>query len=121
MDAEDDHARILRVFGRLEPNQLPSSSSLDLKHLQANNPLTLVKKEGMNRLPYWLYFDYGSKEGFEGVTEGKQRFWRRCWEKEAIQIPLQSFNGKSGHNYHFGAAGQEYPSTSFRCLSKKCS
>jgi len=90
----------LEVFGRLEPNQLPSSSSLDLKHLQANNPLTLVKKRGMNRLPYWLYFDYGSKEGFEGVTEGNRDFEKVLGEG-SHQIPLQSFNGKSGHNYQF--------------------
>jgi len=90
----------LEVFGRLEPNQLPSSSSLDLKHLQANNPLTLVKKGGMNRLPYWLYFDYGSKEGFDWITEGNRDFEKVLGEG-SHQIPLQSFNGKSGHNYQF--------------------
>ena len=90
----------LEVFGRLEPDQLPSSSSLDLKHLQANNPLTLVKKGGMNRLPYWLYFDYGSKEGFDWITEGNRDF-EKVLREGSHQIPLQSFNGKSGHNYQF--------------------
>jgi S-formylglutathione hydrolase FrmB len=90
----------LEVFGRLEPNQLPSSSSLDPKHLQANNPLTLVKKGGINRLPYWLYFDYGSKEGFDGITEGNRDFEKVLGER-SHQIPLQLFNGKSGHNYQF--------------------
>jgi len=90
----------LEVFGRLEPNQLPSSSSLDLKHLQANNPLTLLKGRGINQPPPWLYFDYGSKEGFEGVTEGNRDFEKVLGEG-SHQIPLQSFNGKSGHNYQF--------------------
>jgi enterochelin esterase-like enzyme len=90
----------LEVFGRLEPNQLPSSSSLDLKHLQANNPLTLLKRRGINQLPYWLYFDYGSKEGFDGITEGNRDF-EKVLREGSHQIPLQSFNGKSGHNYQF--------------------
>ena len=90
----------LEVFGRLEPNRLPSSSSLDLKHLQANNPLTLLKGRGINQPPPWLYFDYGSKEGFEGVTEGNRDFEKVLGEG-SHQIPLQSFNGKSGHNYQF--------------------
>jgi enterochelin esterase-like enzyme len=90
----------LEVFGRLEPNQLPSNSSLDLKHLQANNPLTLVKGRGINQLPYWLYFDYGSKEGFDGITEGNRDF-EKVLREGSHQIPLQPFNGKSGHNYQF--------------------
>jgi S-formylglutathione hydrolase FrmB len=90
----------LEVFGRLEPNRLPSSSSLDLKHLQANNPLTLLKRRGINQLPTWLYFDYGSKEGFDWITEGNKDFEKVLGEG-SHQIPLQSFNGKSGHNYQF--------------------
>ena len=90
----------LEVFGRLEPNQLPSSSSLDLKHLQANNPLTLLKRRGINQLPTWLYFDYGSKEGFDWITEGNRDF-EKVLREGSHQIPLQSFNGKSGHNYQF--------------------
>ena len=90
----------LEVFGRLEPGRLPSSSSLDPKHIHANNPLTLVEKRGISRLPYWLYFDYGSNEGFDGITEGNKIFERQLREG-SHQIPVQSFNGKSGHNFKF--------------------
>jgi S-formylglutathione hydrolase FrmB len=90
----------LEVFGRLEPNKLPSSSSLDRKHIQANNPLTLIKKAGINQLPSWIYFDYGSKEGFDGITEGNKNF-ERVFKEGTHQIPSQAFNGKSGHNYQF--------------------
>jgi S-formylglutathione hydrolase FrmB len=90
----------LEVFGRLEPHQLPSSSSLDPKHIQDNNPLNLTKKKGMSKLPYWLYFDYGSKEGFDGITEGNKEFEKLLREVDH-QIPVQPFNGKSGHNYQF--------------------
>jgi S-formylglutathione hydrolase FrmB len=90
----------LEVFGHLEPRKLPSSSSLDSKHVQANNPLTLMKNKGINRLPPWLYFDYGRKEGFDGITEGNKRF-EKLLREESHQIPVQPFNGKSGHNYQF--------------------
>ena len=90
----------LEVFGRLEPDRLPSSSSLDPKHIHANNPLTLIEKRGISRLPHWLYFDYGSNEGFAGITEGNKIFQRQLKEG-SHQIPAQSFNGKSGHNYQF--------------------
>ena len=90
----------LEVFGRLEPSRLPSSSSFDLKHIQANNPLALTKKRGINQLPHWLYFDYGAKEGFDGITEGNKNF-EKLLKEESHQIPAQLFNGKSGHNYQF--------------------
>jgi S-formylglutathione hydrolase FrmB len=90
----------LEVFGRLELNKLPSGSSLDLKHIQANNPIALIKKKGINKLPYWLYFDYGLKEGFDKITEGNKTFENLLKEK-SHQIPVQPFNGKSGHNYQF--------------------
>jgi len=90
----------LEVFGRLEPNKLPSGSSLNLKYIEANNPLDLIKKKGMSRLPAWLYFDYGSKEGFEGITEGNKEF-EKILREINHQIPVQPFNGKSGHNYQF--------------------
>ncbi len=90
----------LEVFGRLEPNKLPSGSSLDLKYIQANNPVTLIKKKGMNKLPCWLYFDYGSKEGFDGITEGN-KYFEKLLNEESHQIPVQPFNGKSAHNYQF--------------------
>jgi S-formylglutathione hydrolase FrmB len=90
----------LEVFGRLEPNKLPSGSSLDSKYIQANNPLDLIKKKGMGRLPDWLYFDYGSNEGFDGITEGNKEFEKLLREANR-QIPVQPFNGRSGHNYQF--------------------
>ena len=90
----------LEVFGRLEPSRLPSSSSFDLKHIQANNPLALIKKRGVNQLPDWLYFDYGSKEGFGGITGGNKNF-EKFLRGGSHQIPMQPFNGKSGHNYQF--------------------
>jgi enterochelin esterase-like enzyme len=90
----------LEVFGRLEPNKLPSDSSFDMKHIQANNPLALTKKRGIKQLPHWLYFDYGAKEGFDGITEGNKNFEKVLREK-SHQIPVQPFNGKSEHNYQF--------------------
>jgi len=90
----------LEVFGHLEPHRLPSASSLDLKHIQANNPFTLVKSKGINQLPDWLYFDYGSTEGFDGITEGNKS-WEKLLRGGDRQIPMQPFNGKSGHNYQF--------------------
>jgi len=90
----------LEVFGRLEPSRLPSSSSFDLKHIQANNPLALIKKRGVNQLPDWLYFDYGSKEGFDGIPGGNINF-EKFLRGGSHQIPVQPFNGKSGHNYQF--------------------
>jgi enterochelin esterase-like enzyme len=90
----------LEVFGRLEPHRLPSGSALDMKHIQANNPLTLIKKKGLNQLPDWLYFDYGSKEGFDGIIEGNKTFEKLLKEGNR-QIPVQPFNGKSGHNFQF--------------------
>ncbi len=90
----------LEVFGHLEPHQFPSGSSLDLKHIQANNPLTLIKNKGINQRPDWLYFDYGSKEGFDGITKGNKNF-EKLLKEGSRQIPVQPFNGKSGHNYQF--------------------
>jgi S-formylglutathione hydrolase FrmB len=90
----------LEVFGHLESNKLPSSSSFDMKHIQINNPLALIKKKGMSQVPHWVYFDYGSKEGFNGITEGNKNF-ERLLREGSHQIPVQPFNGKSGHNYQF--------------------
>jgi enterochelin esterase-like enzyme len=90
----------LEVFGHLEPNRLPPSSSFDIRHIQENNPLTLIKRRGINQLPHWLYFDYGSKEGFDGITEGNKNF-EKLLKEGNHQIPVQPFNGKSGHNYQF--------------------
>jgi enterochelin esterase-like enzyme len=90
----------LEVFGRLEPQRLPSGSSLDLKHIQENNPLTLIKRMGISRLPHWLYFDYGHKEGFGGITKGNQNL-ENALKERSHQIPVQPFNGKSKHNNQF--------------------
>jgi Putative esterase len=90
----------LEVFGRLEPQKLPPGSSLDLKHIRENNPLTLIKRIGISQLPHWLYFDYGQKEGFEGITKGNQNF-EKALKEGSHQIPVQLFNGKSKHNNQF--------------------
>jgi enterochelin esterase-like enzyme len=90
----------LEVFGCLEPNRLPSGSYLDSRHIQANNPSTLIKKKGIDQLPHWLYFDYGSNEGFDGITEGNKNF-EKLLKEGNHQIAVQPFNGKSGHNYQF--------------------
>ena len=90
----------LEVFGRLKSQKLPLSSSLDLKHIQENNPLTLIKRTGISQLPYWLYFDYGQKEGFEGITKGNQNF-EKALNEGSHQISVQPFNGKSKHNNQF--------------------
>jgi S-formylglutathione hydrolase FrmB len=90
----------LEIFGRLEPHRLPPSSSFDLKHIQANNPMALIKKKGINQHPDWLYFDYGSKEGFNGITGGNKNFEKLLRER-SHEIPLQPFNGRSEHNNQF--------------------
>lgn len=90
----------LEVFGRLEPRKLPSSSFLDFKHIRENSPLTLLKQRGICRLPHWLYFDYGSEENFQGITKGNRNF-EKALKEESHQIPVQPFNGKSGHQYLF--------------------
>jgi len=90
----------LEVFGRLEPQKLPSGSSLDLQHIQENNPLTLVQKLGLRQSPHWLYFDYGKKEGFEGIAMGNHNF-EKALNEGSHQIPVQPFNGKSKHNNQF--------------------
>jgi len=90
----------LEVFGRLASKRLPSGSSLDLKHLQENNPMTLIRRMGISQLPDWLYFDYGQKEGFEGITKGNQNFEKALRER-GHQIPIQPFNGESQHNNLF--------------------
>jgi S-formylglutathione hydrolase FrmB len=90
----------LEVFGHLEPKKLPSTSSLDLKYIQANNPLTLIRKLGLSRLPNWIYFDYGENEGFKGITEGNRNF-EKALKEGSHQISAQSFNGRSAHNYEF--------------------
>ena len=90
----------LEVFGRLAPHQLPSGSSLEPKHIQTNNPLTLIKKKRISQLPHWLYFDYGLEEGFEWITEGNKKF-ETLLREGSHQIPVQPFNGKSKHNYQF--------------------
>jgi enterochelin esterase-like enzyme len=90
----------LEVFGHLEPKKLPSGSSLDSKYIQENNPLTLLRQRRVNRLPHWIYFDYGEKEGFQGITRGNQNF-EKALNEGSHQIPVQPFNGKSSHNYQF--------------------
>jgi len=90
----------LEVFGRLEPHKPPSSSSLDSKYVRANNPLALIRNKSIDRLPFWLYFDYGRKEGFDSITEGNRGF-EELLKEESHQIPVQPFNGRSGHNYQF--------------------
>jgi len=55
---------------------------------------------GISQLPHWLYFDYGQKEGFEGITKGNQNF-EKALKEGSHQIPVQPFNGKSKHNNQF--------------------
>lgn len=90
----------LEIFGRLESHKFPPSSSFDSKHIKANNPLTLIKKKGINQLPNWLYFDYGSEEGFKPITEGNRNFEKVLGER-SHRVPVQPFNGKTEHNYQF--------------------
>ncbi len=91
----------LEVFGCLEPNRLPPSSSFDLRHIQENNPLTLIKRRReINQLTRRFYFDYGSKEGFDWITEANKNF-EKLLKERSHQIPVQPFNGKAGHNYQF--------------------
>ena len=90
----------LEVFGRLEAKKFPWGSSLDLRHVKSNNPVRLLEEKGIRKLPDWLYFDYGEKEGFYGITDGNSNFERILGEK-SHKIPVQPFNGKAGHNYQF--------------------
>jgi hypothetical protein len=90
----------LEIFGQLEPEKLPPGSFLDLKHIQSNNPASLVKEKGMGRLPHWIYIDYGEKEGYSWIMEGNRNFEKALGER-SHQIPVQPFNGNSEHNYQF--------------------
>jgi len=90
----------LEVFGHLEPKKIPTGCSLDPKWVEANNPLALLKKSGFTRSPRWIYFDYGSKEGFDGISKGNKEL-ENLLKERSHQIPVQLFNGRSGHNYQF--------------------
>lgn len=90
----------LEVFGRLEPRRLPPGSSLDARHLASNNPVRLLTKRGIKRLPSWIYFDYGEKEGYSWIVEGNRNFEKALGEA-THQISAQPFNGGSQHNYQF--------------------
>ncbi len=90
----------IEIFGRLEPRRLPLRSSLDFRHIESNNPLTLLKQKGINQLPSWMYFDYGEKEGFSWIIEGNQNVERALGEK-SHRISAQAFNGNAEHNYQF--------------------
>lgn len=90
----------LEVFGCLEPKKLPSGSFLDQSYIHINNPLSLIKERRISRLPHWIYFDYGEKEGFHGITGGNQNF-EKALNEGSHQIPVQPFNGKARHNYQF--------------------
>jgi enterochelin esterase-like enzyme len=88
----------LEIFGRLESKKLPTGSSLDVKYIRSNNPVTLMRERGMSQLPDWIYFDYGEKEGYPWIVEGNQNF-EIALSAKSHQIPVQPFNGKSEHNY----------------------
>ncbi|MBM4341240.1 MAG: hypothetical protein FJ110_17050 [Deltaproteobacteria bacterium] len=90
----------LEVFGRLETKKLPPASSLDLRYIQSNNPVSLVKEEGMEQLSHRIYFDYGQKEGYAWITEGNKNFEKALGERRH-HIAIQPFNGNSEHNYQF--------------------
>ncbi len=90
----------LEIFGRLEAHGLPPSSSLDLSHIRANSPVAIVKERKINRLPLSLYFDYGEKEDYSGISEGNRNFEKATGEG-SHQVPVQPFNGRAGHNYQF--------------------
>ncbi len=90
----------LEVFGRLEPRKLPPGSALDLKHIQSNNPVSLLKRKGMKQLSHRVYFDYGEKESYSWIVEGNKNF-EKALNERTRQIPVQPFNGKAEHNYQF--------------------
>jgi enterochelin esterase-like enzyme len=90
----------LEVFGRLEPQKLPSSSSLDVKYIYTNNPLTLIKEEAGSQLRQRICFDYGEKEESSWIAEGNRNF-EKALNEGNHQIPVQPFNGQAGHNYQF--------------------
>ncbi|MDP2969851.1 MAG: alpha/beta hydrolase-fold protein [Deltaproteobacteria bacterium] len=88
----------LEVFGRLETQKLPPGSSLDLKYIQSNNPVSLLKQKGIERLSHSVYFDYGEKEGYPWILEGNRNF-EKALNEGSHQITVQPFNGNSEHNY----------------------
>lgn len=90
----------LEIFGNLEPRKLPPGSFLDANHIASNNPLRLLEKRGIRRLPPSIYFDYGEKEGYAWIMQGNRNFERALGET-SHQIPVQPFNGDSQHNYRF--------------------
>ncbi len=90
----------LEVFGRLEPKKLFSHSYLDKDYIRSNNPLTILRKMGIQSLPQWIYFDYGMNENFKWITQGNRNFEKALKEK-SHQISVQPFNGNSTHIYLF--------------------
>ncbi len=90
----------LEVFGRLEPKKLPFHSYLDKDYILLNNPLTMLEKLNIQTLPQWIYFDYGTNENFEGITQGNQNF-EKALKERSHQIPVQPYNGNSSHSYLF--------------------
>jgi enterochelin esterase-like enzyme len=90
----------LEIFGRLETKSLPPRSSLDPAHIRANNPVSMVKEKKISRLPSSIYFDYGEKENYSGITEGNRSFEKATGEG-SHQVSSQPFNGKAGHHYLF--------------------
>ncbi|MCX8118654.1 MAG: alpha/beta hydrolase-fold protein [Desulfobacterota bacterium] len=90
----------LEVFGRLDPKSLPPGSRLDLFYIASNNPLRLLAKRGIKRLPPWIYFDYGEQEGYPWIVEGNRNF-EKALAAASRRISAQAFNGTSQHNYQF--------------------
>ncbi len=90
----------LEIFGSLRPKRLPSASNLDSSFIRSHNPIRLVQEKGISKLPPWIYFDYGEREGILEIIQGNRNFEKVTGEG-THEIPVQPFNGKAGHNYRF--------------------
>jgi enterochelin esterase-like enzyme len=90
----------IEVFGRLKANAPFFQSSLDAAYMRENNPMRRVQALGIPSLPPWMYFDYGTNEGYEMIIGGNQNLERLLYTG-GHKIHPQAFNGKAGHNYQF--------------------
>jgi hypothetical protein len=59
----------LEIFGRLEIRKLPPGSSLDLRHVQSNNPVSLLKRRKLNDCPTGSTSIMAKKRGIPGLRK----------------------------------------------------
>jgi enterochelin esterase-like enzyme len=90
----------LEVFGGLNPRVPFYRSNLDREYIRENNPIRRIQALEITSLPPWMYFDYGTNEGFEKIIRGNQNLEKLLGEG-SHGISPKELNGDAGHNYQF--------------------